>query len=183
MRLSEILLSKNSSTDIDALKDKVLYYVDKLLDPSVTSKDKSILRKKINIEIGHIKQLIVDKRLYVNEAISKIPLSNSDFDSLIELFDNPVPAIVADLYISDVIQDDELSDQINYLAEKDPARDIRPLIMDWVNTKMPDQMYRFRKDTQDERAKHGLRSVIQGEDPPYGNYNPVPVTGNAYGRF
>lgn len=85
----------------------------------------------------------------VTEAVRKIPLISEDFDRLKSLMENPIPAVVAHIFIGDLIDDDELSDSIKSIEEVHPGRDVRPLIAEWVKRVMPDQLYRFRDDKFD----------------------------------
>jgi RNA polymerase sigma factor (sigma-70 family) len=119
----------------------------------------------------------------LSEAVHKLPLTPEDFEMVKRLMEKPIPAIVAPIYISEIINDDELNDQFTSLEETDPGRDIRPLIVEWLNRVMPDQMYRFGQAVADETQRKGLLSPIHGyDDHQYkGTNNGTP--GNATGRF
>jgi len=116
------------------------------------------------------------------EAVHKLPLSHDDFEVVIEVMKKPIPAAIAPIYISEIIEDDELNDQIKSIEDTDPARDIRPLIAEWFNRVMPDQVYRFTGDHQSEHQKKGVLSPIHGYDPHQYHGTNDPITGSAYGR-
>ena len=118
----------------------------------------------------------------VMESINRVPLSNEDFDRVKELMTKPIPAAVAPIYIQEVIDDDELHDTFAALSENNPAQDVRPIIAEWFNRVMPDQMYRFRDDQPSYQQKAGLLSPIHGYDPKMYKGSNDPITGNAYGR-
>lgn len=119
----------------------------------------------------------------LSEAVHKLPLTPEDFEMVKRLMEKPIPAIVAPIYISEIINDDELNDQFTSLEETDPGRDIRPLIVEWLSRVMPDQMYRFGQAVADENQRKGLLSPIHGyDDHQYKSANDV-SPGNATGRF
>lgn len=117
------------------------------------------------------------------EAVHKLPLSHDDFEVVIEVMKKPIPAIIAPIYISEIIEDDELNDQIKSIEDTDPNRDIRPLIAEWFNRVMPDQMYRFTGDVQDYAQKNGVLSPIHGYDSHMYKGTNDPLTGDAYGSY
>lgn len=118
----------------------------------------------------------------LKEAVHKLPLTHNDFELVKTLMNNPIPAAIAPIYIHRIIEDDELDDQIKSLEDSAPNRDIRPLIYEWFNRVMPDQMYRFRDDSQSTAQKEGILSLIHGYDPHMYKGSNDPITGNAYGR-
>lgn len=83
-------------------------------------------------------------REILSEAITKLPLVDKDFEALDEILARPIPACLGLAVVEQVIVDDELSDEIAILADRDPDRDIRPLIIEWFDRVMPDQKYRGR---------------------------------------
>jgi hypothetical protein len=117
----------------------------------------------------------------IAEAVTKLPLTQKDFDAVIEVMKRPIPAAVAPIYIQEIIEDDELNDQLFALEESDPGRDVRPLIADWFKRVMPDQMYRFTGEQVPENQKLGTFSPIHGYDPHMYKGTNDPITGNAYG--
>lgn len=118
----------------------------------------------------------------ITEAIRKLPLSENDFKVVKELMSKPIPAVVAPIYISEIIEDDELNAILFELENSDPGRDIRPIIAEWFNRVMPDQMYRFTGDVGDAKQKQGLYSPVHGYDPKMYKGTNDPITGDAYGR-
>jgi len=121
----------------------------------------------------------------LTEAVRKLPLTQKDFDMVKKLMEKPIPAIIAPIYIMEIIDDDELNDQFKSLEETDPARDVRPIIVEWFRRVMPDQMYRFTDDIADENQRKGLLSPIHGYDSHSykgGTYTGTESSGNGYGR-
>lgn len=118
----------------------------------------------------------------ISEAVHRLPLSNNDFDALKEMMNKPIPATVASIFIQDLIVDDEFTDQLNALSEKNPGMDIRPFIVEWIDRVMPDQMYRFRQGFVVPDKEKGLYSVLHGYDPQAYKGTNDPITGNAFGR-
>lgn len=118
----------------------------------------------------------------VMEAVNRVPLSNEDFDRVKEIMSKPIPAMVAPIYLQEVIDDDELHDTFAELSESNPAQDVRPIVAEWFKRVMPDQMYRFNDDQPTYQQKAGLLSPIHGYDPKMYKGSNDPITGNAYGR-
>ena len=118
----------------------------------------------------------------IAEAVYKLPLSDKDFEVLKQLMEKPIPAILAEVFIEDSIIDDELFDQIKSIADIDPARDTRPLIMEWIDRVMPDQKHKITSEVQHYDAR-GVLSPIHGYDPHMYKGSNEPITGNAYGRY
>jgi hypothetical protein len=119
----------------------------------------------------------------LTEAVHKLPLSDNDFELVKELMLKPIPAAIAPIYIMEIIQDDELTDQIMSLEDTQPGRDVRPLIVEWFNRVMPDQMYRFTGEEVSKNQKEGLLSPIHGYDPKMYKGTNDPITGDAFGRL
>ena len=92
-------------------------------------------------------------------------LTNEDFELVKEVMNKPIPAVIAPIYIMEIIDDDELNSQLLSLEETDPGRDVRPLIAEWFSRVMPDQMHRFGQEVASEKQKLGLVSPIHGYDP------------------
>lgn len=122
----------------------------------------------------------------LNEAIHKLPLTPNDFEMVKKMMENPIPAIVAPIYIMEIIDDDELNDQLRSLEETEPGRDIRPLVAEWFNRVMPDQMFRFGQNRESIESRRGIFSPIHGYDPCQFSGSTDTGTqssGNAYGSF
>jgi len=119
----------------------------------------------------------------ISEAITKLPLSTDDFELVKRFMERPIPAAIAPIYIHQIIEDDELRDQLSALEEEQPGLDVRPLIAEWFNRVMPDQMYRFTGDVPNEAQKNGVLSLIHGYDSKEYKGTNDPITGDAYGRF
>lgn len=142
-----------------------------------------LARDKLDMKYGSYVHKVVpnNERPKVMEAVHKLPLTDDDFKLLKELMENPIPAVIAPIYIQEIINDDELNDQLMSLEDIHPSRDVRPLIVEWINRVMPDQMYRFRGEAKYDRE--GLLSPVHGYDPHMYKGSNDPITGNAYGRF
>ncbi len=119
----------------------------------------------------------------INEAVHKLPLSNEDFDLVKKMMENPIPATIAPIYISEFIIDDDFSNLLLELEEIDPNMDVRQHIAEWFERVMPDQMYRFKDNLPDAAQKKGVLSPIHGYDSHEYKGTNDPLTGNAYGSF
>ena len=189
MRILEILLprgadrslSPQTARKIDALQQRMDKYVDKIMDPSTTAKGKEFLKSRLRDDYYELRGLI-PKTHKVAEAVNKLPLTNEDFDLVKEIMSRPIPAAVAPIYISEIIDDDEFNGILLELEDSDPNLDVRPLIVEWFNRVMPDQMYRFDDNQDRENQKKGLLSPIHGYDPHMYKGANDPLTGNAFGR-
>ncbi len=193
MKIIEILLPKNLSDrglttsalkQIDALQSRMTRYVDKIGKlSSGTARD--FLKTKLKADYISLKSIMRENST-VTEAVHKLPLTPEDFDLVKKLMEKPIPAIIAPIYIMEIIQDDELNDQLRSLEESQPGRDVRPLIADWLKRVMPDQMYRFGQEQGDETQKLGLLSPIHGYDPHQykgSSFTGTESSGDAYGYF
>ncbi len=118
----------------------------------------------------------------VNESIRKLPLTDADFDLVKELMERPIPAVIAPIYISEIIDDDEFNCLLQEFEETNPGLDMRPHIVDWMKRVMPDQMHRFYGGQTTEQ-RLGQQSVIHGYDPQMYHGTNEPITGNAFGRM
>jgi RNA polymerase sigma factor (sigma-70 family) len=120
----------------------------------------------------------------VAEAVHICPVTDDDFKVLKEIMERPIPAAIAPIYLQDIIEDDELNDQLLSLEEDQPNRDVRPLIADWVNRVMPDQMYRFKEDEHDPNIARGILSPLHGyHQKNYKAQGGEAIMGDAYGQF
>lgn len=119
----------------------------------------------------------------VMEAITKLPLSHKDFEAVKEMMLRPIPAAVAPIFISEIIEDDELNAQLLSLEDSQPGMDVRPIVAEWFKRVMPDQLYRFTEDEPTHEQKIGKLSPIHGYDPHMYKGTGEPITGNAYGSF
>ncbi len=174
MRIIEILLprgakdkslSPRDARRIDMLQKRMDAYVDKIGDPRTSKAGKEFLKSQLRSDYNDLRELISPLHVVVSEAVHKLPLTDKDFELVKQLMEKPIPAIIAPIYISDIIDDDELNDQFRSLEETEPGRDIRPLIAEWIDRVMPDQMYRFGQEVGDEKQKMGLYSPVHGYDP------------------
>ena len=192
MRVVEILLprgisdrsiSPRQAQHIDALQQRIDSYVDKIMDPKTSLQGREFLKTRLRDEYSDLKKAIGQFHA-VAEAVHKVPITNDDFGAVKKLMSRPIPAAVAMIYIEDCIVDDALNDEIRILEETDPGRDVRPLIAEWFDRVMPDQMFHFRKDKAegDMQQKQGLLSPIHGYDPHMYKGSNDPITdNNAYG--
>ena len=193
MRILEILLPKGTSDrslspqqarKIDALQKRMDGYVDKIMSPGTSAAGKEFLKSKLRSDYKELKDEI--GRVMENdlkEAIKKLPLTTNDFNVVKKMMEKPIPAIIAPIYIMEIIEDDELNDQLASLEESEPNRDVRPLVMEWFKRVMPDQMYRFGQEVAGETIRKGILSPIHGYDSKSYKGSSDPVSGNAYGMF
>ena len=191
MRIVEILLPRGVSDrslspqtiqKIDALQQRMNLYVDKIMDPKTSSAGKEFLKARLRDDFLDMKNSMAHIHA-VAEAVEKLPLSDKDFDGVKKMMENPIPAVVAPIYISEFIIDDELSAQLSELEESNPGMDVRPLIVEWFDRVMPDQMYRFRHDEPTDEQRSGNRSLIHGYDSHSFKGTSDPITGNAFGYY
>lgn len=140
-------------------------------------------RDKLDLKYGAYVHRVrpVSEKEPVLEAVHKLPLNDNDFKMLKELLDKPIPAAIAPIYICEIIDDDELNDQLLSLGDTHPSQDVRPLVVEWINRVMPDQMYRFRGKVKYDQE--GLLSPVHGYDTHMHKGSNDSITGNAYGRF
>jgi len=185
--LKDRSLSPQVASKIDALQARMDRYVDKIFDPNTSAAGKEFLKSKLRDDYHELKDTI--GRLHavaekqISEAVHKCPITSEDFELIKELMDRPIPAAIAPIYLNEVIIDDELSDQFRAIEETEPSRDVRPLVVEWLNRVMPDQMIRFKGDSSDGRQNRGILSPIHGYDPHMYKGSNDPITGNAYGKF
>jgi hypothetical protein len=121
----------------------------------------------------------------VMEAVHKVPITNEDFDLVKELMERPIPAAIAPIYLNEIFEDDEFTDMMIELEESDPGRDVRPLVVEWFNRVMPDQMHHFGQEVATYKQKTGMYSPVHGYDPDIhkgGSFTGTESSGNAYGR-
>ena len=118
----------------------------------------------------------------LNEAVHKLPLTHEDFELVKTLMSRPIPAVIAPIYIQEIIDDDEFNYMLSEFAETEPGMDVRPHVVEWMRRVMPDQMYRFNGSGQTEKQKLGQVSVIHGYDPEQYHGSNEPITGDAFDR-
>lgn len=198
MRILEILLSRaaiksndpasNPQQRIDFLRQRMDSYVDKICDPKTTTAGKEFLKSKLRDDYYELKGLmpslhLVAEKSKIKESINRVPLTDEDFKAFEALFEKPIPAAVSLVYIDDVINDDELTAELQILENTQPNRDIRPLLADWFRRVMPDQLYRITGDTPGMIQREGKLSPIHGYSSGYFKAQHNNTSGNAYGRF
>lgn len=190
MRIVEILLPKGTSDrslspqalrKIDVLQQRMNHYVDKIMNPATSTAGREFLKSRLRDDYFELRNAI-PRTHAVAEAVTKVPLSNDDFELVKKVMEKPIPAAIAPIYIHELIEDDELNGQLASLEETDPGMDVRPIIAEWFNRVMPDQMYRFNDDfVPTYTQKNGNVSPIHGYDPKFYKGTNEPITGNAYG--
>jgi hypothetical protein len=153
---------------------------EKVSGPYATAKRARLVRDKKDLEYGAVRYGVRPVKK-LNEAVHRIPLCDEDFDALKEMMCRPIPATIAPIYIQGLIIDDEFTDQIAALEQKDPGMDVRPFIVEWIDRVMPDQMYRFRDEFRVPDKEKGLYSVLHGYDPQSYKGTNDPITGDAFG--
>lgn len=191
MRIVEILLPKGTSDkslsprairQIDMLQQRMNHYVDRIMDPKTSQAGREFLKSRLRDDYFELRNAI-PRTHAVAEAVTKVPLSNNDFELVKKVMEKPIPAAIAPIYIHEIIEDDELNGQLASLEETNPGMDVRPIIAEWFNRVMPDQMYRFDDNlVPTYTQKNGNVSPIHGYDPHFYKGTNDPITGNAYGR-
>ena len=137
-------------------------------------------------ELHRLKQQLKDirgQKGVVTEAVNKLPLTDSDFDLVKQVMSHPIPAIVAPIYLQEILDDDEFTSMLQEWEETSPAMDVRPHVVEWFKRVMPDQMHRFLNNEQTMKQKMGLQSVIHGYEPDDYHTSAAESSGNAYGRY
>jgi len=194
MRILEILLPKGTNDrslspqvarKIDMLQHRMDQYVDKIMDPNTSPQGKEFLKARLRDDYYELRNTL--PRLHaVAEAVTKLPLSHTDFKLVKEIMSKPIPAVIAPIYIQEIIEDDELNDTLLELEESNPGLDVRPIIAEWFKRVMPDQMFRFTDDLPDQKQKEGVLSPIHGyDDHMYkgSGFTGTGSSGDAYGKF
>lgn len=176
MKILEILLPKNikdrdispkHTNKIDMLQKRMNAYVDKISDPSTSPKGREFLKAKLRddyIELKDVFKSVAESKFGISEAVNRLPLTNADFELVKELMENPIPAIIAPIYIQEIIDDDEFNEMLREFEETSPNLDVRPHIVEWFKRVMPDQMHRFYGG-QTTKQREGIMSPIHGYDP------------------
>lgn len=98
----------------------------------------------------------------LTEAVHTIPLTEKQFDELKERMSVPIPAELATIALSDLLESDDLSDELFAAAAKNPNHDARPIIANWMKLNMPDEMHRFDGRKDSEYLTYGLYSTLHG---------------------
>lgn len=192
MRVFELLLKPKepdsglrsktiSSRDLVSARQRLNRCLDILMDPSRSKREKDILITRIQTDLNKLREFYKSHEK-ITEAIYKLPLSDGDFELLKSLMSNPIPAAVHSIYVSQVINDDELNEQLSIVEEQTPSKDIRPFLIEWMERVMPDQMYRFRH-SEPKTHTTGELSPIHGYDPHVYRSASTEVNGDAYGKF
>ena len=156
---------------------------EKVSGPYANRKRASTTADKKDLEYGAIRYGYRPVKNRISEAVTKLPLTPKDFDLVKKMFERPIPAAIAPIFISEIIEDDELNAELDILEETDPGRDVRPLIAEWFRRVMPDQMHQLTDEEVPQRQKEGVMSVIHGYDSHFYKGTNDPVTGNAYGSY
>lgn len=201
-------VSDTSELDTDAIdrKNLVALYMKSLPSKERTVLDLVFLKgmtqaeaaEKLGYSTGYVGQIInraivriKHKTKYgklpspnnIMEAVHKLPLSDADFKLVKELMSNKIPAIVAPIYIQEIIDDDEFNDMLIEFGETNPNMDIRPHLYEWFKRVMPDQLYRFNDNGLSAIARDGQQSVIHGYDPHMYHGSVNQRSGDAYGSW
>jgi hypothetical protein len=152
--------------------------------PYATAKRARGVRDKKDLEYGAVRYGVRPVGgTSITEAVTKLPLSHDDFELVKKIMEKPIPAAIAPIYIQEIIEDDELNDQLMALEDSNPGLDVRPLIVEWFNRVMPDQMYRFTDEQQTMAQKNGVLSPVHGYDSKQYRGTNDPLTGNAFGYY
>lgn len=99
----------------------------------------------------------------LNEAVKTIPVSKEDFELLESLCEEPLIAKDALELIGPVLSDDGLNDSILAEADRDPNADVRPLIVQWLELNMPQQLSGMKAEPR-MGGNQGIFSPLHGEN-------------------
>lgn len=99
----------------------------------------------------------------LKEAVKTIPVKKEDFELLEVLLNEPILASEALGLIGSVLSDDGLNDTILAEAERDSKADVRPIIVQWMELNMPQQLMDIKAEPRMGGNK-GAFSPIHGED-------------------
>ena len=169
MKVSEVILPKTPFGDMlrkerlarmDMLKDRIQGYAELLAKPGTSMQRRDFLKSRIISDSRVLRQLAEQYAQPLSEAVHRLPLTDDDFTELKAVMERPIPALVAHIYLQDLIVDDQLASELDSLASTDAAADSRQLVADWMARVMPDQLYRFRDDNMESR--YGELSPVHG---------------------
>lgn len=169
MKVSEVILPKTPFGDMlrkerlarmDMLKDRIQSYAELLARPGTSRQRRDFLKASIISDSRELEQLAEQSAQSLSEAVHRLPLTDRDFTELKNVMERPIPALVAHIYLQDLIVDDQLAGELDSLSSTDAAADSRQLVADWLARVMPDQLYRFRDDSMESR--YGELSPVHG---------------------
>jgi len=101
----------------------------------------------------------------LNEAIRTVPLTDAQFDELKDRMSKPIPAEVAMILLSDILESDDLSAEFFAASQVKPDSDVRPIIANWLSVNMPSEMHHFKAPSDTDFTKQGLYSTLHGYAP------------------
>lgn len=101
----------------------------------------------------------------LTEAVHVIPLTEEQFDELKDRMSVPIPAEIAMIALSDILESDELSDDFMCTAQINPNQDVRPIVANWLKLNMPTEMHRFNGVEDQEYLQYGIYSTLHGYPP------------------
>jgi|AntAceMinimDraft_11_1070367.scaffolds.fasta_scaffold30025_3 hypothetical protein len=156
---------------------------EKVSGPYADRRRASRAADKWDLKYGAIRYGYRPVQSTISEAVTKLPLTPKDFEFVKKMMERPIPAVVAPIYIHQIIEDDALDAELAALEESEPGRDVRPLIAEWFDRVMPDQRFRFTDAEVPEDQKKGTYSPIHGYDPHMYKGTNDPITGDAYGFY
>jgi hypothetical protein len=176
MRLAEILSRKGVSA-LSEEEEKFEIYDHKTNEtvsgPYASRKKATQIADRKDLQYGAVRYGVRRVKT-INEAVNKIPLTEEDFERVKEIFKRPIPAIVGNIVLEDIIEDDEFNQTISMLSEFEPDRDIRPLIAEWLERVMPQEMHHFTGASWTVKDKAGVMSPLHGYDPGVTQIQPAP---------
>lgn len=101
----------------------------------------------------------------LNESVHTIPLTEKQFDELKERMSIPIPAEIAMIALSDILESDDLSADFISTSQRNPNQDVRPIVANWLKLNMPTEMHRFNGVEDQEYLQYGLYSTLHGYPP------------------
>ena len=101
----------------------------------------------------------------LTEAVHRVPLTEDQFDELKLAMNKPIPAEIAMVVLSSILESDELSDEFIAAAKTNPSSDVRPLIANWIKLNMPAELHRFTGKQDASYLRQGIYSALHGYHP------------------
>jgi len=141
------LLSKEDALrELSLISKRINHYSDKLNSKDLKSKERSFYKKNLEKDLKAVKELTekLTESIMV-ESVHKIPMSDSELEELKHRLDGPIPAEIATIILDDILMSDELTDEYQQVAQRNPNQDVRPIVIKWLELNMPSQISKFTR--------------------------------------
>lgn len=94
------------------------------------------------------------------ESVHVTPVTDKQFDELKDRLSRPIPAEIANVVLDKILESDDLTDEFRAIAKNKPTYDVRTVVVNWIKTNMPSDMYRFADGSDDPQLKQGTYSTL-----------------------